>query len=265
VTEISVVYDLRDLSFHIPVVIEIDGSRFITVGIADADLELDDESRSLRLIEKGLRARLNVQSFVTGLLEVELDFFPDTQVVYRGEGPPFEVPTIPSTAQVLAERVQKFVAQLQDVPVEDLVKDLTGAARGLDELVNSEELANSLAGAERLLNSEDTQALSASLRRSLSGFDATMADARQLVDTADEGLEPALAELNATLDDVRSAVGESKMLLEAVRRDLTGQSDTYHRIAAALAEVEAAARSFRVLADYLERHPEALLRGKPSP
>lgn len=208
VTGISVNYDVTDLSFLIPVTVEIDPGKLVLVG--SAALPGSQEERMESLVGNGLRARLSLQSFVTGLFEIELDFFPESELVYRGEGPPFEVPSTPSTAQLVAERAQQFSAQLQDLPLEDLVADVTRAAAGIEAFVNS----------------PDTQALPGSVRRSLRSIEGTMSE---------------------------------------VREEYTGDSDLNLRISAALDEITSAARSLRVLAEYLEQHPESLVRGKANP
>ena len=51
--------------------------------------------------------------------------------------------------------------------------------------------------------------------------------------------------------DVRNSISEDSRLRTVTNR--------------AMEEVEAAARAIRILADYLERHPEALIKGKPNP
>jgi paraquat-inducible protein B len=204
VTNIAVMYDMQDLDFSVPVTLEIDESRFVVVS---QEVDLAKESEIRDLVQVGLRAQLAVQSFVTGLLEVQIDLFPGTEVVYRGPGPPLEIPTIPSTAQVLVERGQQFVSKLADIPFDELIAEATGAAAGLDAL----------------LNSPDTQALPADLRRSLRGFDTAVND---------------------------------------MREEVAGDSDLHHRISVALDEVAAAARAMRILAEYIEQHPEAVVRGR---
>ncbi|MBW2416156.1 MAG: MCE family protein [Deltaproteobacteria bacterium] len=204
VTDISVVYDVAELSFSIPVVIEIDNRRLVLAGTRLGGSTMGD---MLDLIDKGLRAQLQVQSFVTGLLDVQIDIFPESEAVYRGEGPPFEVPTLPSPAQVMVERAQNFITELQEMPLQEFAEAATSAAEGLD----------------RLANSPDTQALPGSIRRSLRELDATVVE---------------------------------------VREELAGDSDLYHRVSAALDEVASAARALRLLAEYLEQNPEAVVRGR---
>ena len=263
VTDVSVTTDARTLEFSIPVIITINNDKFVVVG--GDDVENEDDLQDL--IENGLRAQLNVQSMVTGLLEIELDFPPRSKAVYRNKllTDYRELPTVPSTTQQLMARLRKLAEDFQQVDFQKLMANIADSAEGIDQLVSSPELQQSIAGFERLLNSDDTQALASSLRKTLSNIDATMASARELLDDTDQGLEPVVSELLAALEEVGNAATSAQQTLNSIREDLTGQSNTYFRIANALQEVENAARSFRILTEFLERHPEALIRGKPDP
>ena len=263
VTDVSVTTDARTLDFSIPVIITINNDKFVVVG--GDDVENEDDLQDL--IENGLRAQLNVQSMVTGLLEIELDFHPGSEAVYRNKllTDYRELPTVPSTTQQLMARLRKLAEDFQQVDFQKLMANIADSAEGIDQLVSSPELQQSIAGFERLLNSDDTQALASSLRKTLSNIDATMASARELLDDTDQGLEPVVSELLAALEEVGNAATSAQQTLNSIREDLTGQSNTYFRIANALQEVENAARSFRILTEFLERHPEALIRGKPDP
>lgn len=263
VTDVSVTTDARTLEFSIPVIITINNDKFVVVG--GDDVENEDDLQDL--IENGLRAQLNVQSMVTGLLEIELDFHPGSEAVYRNKllTDYRELPTVPSTTQQLMARLRKLAEDFQQVDFQKLMTNIADTAEGIDQLVSSPELQQSIAGFGRLLNSDDTQALASSLRKTLSNIDATMASARELLDDTDQGLEPVVSELLAALEEVGNAATSAQQTLNSIREDLTGQSNTYFRIANALQEVENAARSFRILTEFLERHPEALIRGKPDP
>ena len=79
----------------------------------------------------------------------------------------------------------------------------------------------------------------------------TVDDTRQLVRTVDARLGEALEQASATLETLEAFAGQDSLF----RREL---GDT-------LNELSGAARSIRRLADYLETHPETLLRGKSRP
>ena len=72
VKDIVLRFDSNNISFLIPVYAELDPKRFHVIGKIADETELDKE-----LIKRGLRARLELQSMVTGQLMVDLDFYPD--------------------------------------------------------------------------------------------------------------------------------------------------------------------------------------------
>jgi paraquat-inducible protein B len=100
------------------------------------------------IVDAGLRAQLNAESFVTGQLLVDLDFHRETPPLYRTENPPYtEIPTIPSDIQEVVEKVQRLIADIQEsVDIGELAEDVESILDGVDELVNSPDIRESLAG-----------------------------------------------------------------------------------------------------------------------
>jgi len=210
----------------------------------------------------GLRARLQSESLVTGQLQVDMTFQPDTKAVMRGgTNPPHpEIPTIPSNIERLMANMQRWIHNLtEDFDAKEFSLRVKSIMRGVDELANSQELRESLAGANRLMNKEETQLLSASLQETLTEFRSAASDASSLlrnVDTRlDTDLKPLIEKIVATLDEAQGA-------LAAVKFQLSGESVQLYQLSETLREVEAAARATREFLDYLERNPEAVLQGK---
>ncbi len=73
------------------------------------------------------------------------------------------------------------------------------------------------------------------------------------------------AKLQASLRYARSTLDTTQATIRDVDGALTGDSPLGYQLAQALKEVAAAAQSLRALTDYLERHPESVLSGKPRP
>ena len=81
------------------------------------------------LIKRGLRAQLEMQSIVTGLLLVSLDFYPDKPAVFVGaDKKTMEIPTIPTPLQELAKRVE-------NIPIEEIFTKLNNAMTGIEKIV----------------------------------------------------------------------------------------------------------------------------------
>jgi paraquat-inducible protein B len=96
-------------------------------------------------------------------------------------------------------------------------------------------------------------------------IDGLVADLRQAVQGVDRlGVEltPLVASLRRTADAATQTLGRADVALGSVD-DLTGRDSQLRRDTSRLmAELTAAARSVRTLTDYLERNPQALLRGR---
>jgi paraquat-inducible protein B len=210
----------------------------------------------------GLRARLGIESLVTGQLVVELDLLPNTEKVYRAllqDDIEIEVPTIPSNTQQIVENLQNFVAKLD---FDQLVEDIQGTLQGLDELANSKELRDALVGLDRFINSPDTQQLSASLQATLTEVRAAAGEFAQLAENIDGQVGPIIAEVKPAIQRLDDALASAQDTLDAVSRQIGGDTSLDWDVSTTLREVREAARSLRIFMDYLEQNPEALLRGK---
>jgi paraquat-inducible protein B len=86
---------------------------------------------------------------------------------------------------------------------------------------------------------------------------------RMPIDAIGDDLKKALAGLDQTLASARGTLGKLDRTVDNADALLQPDSLLGSALGNTLEEVNRAARALRVLADYLERHPEALLRGKP--
>jgi paraquat-inducible protein B len=216
------------------------------------------ESMGEELVARGLRAQLNLQSLLTGLLYVELDFRPDTEVDTSPVDSPYpQIPTIPTDFEKLRQSIESI--------------DYASIAANIDRIAT---------GLDSLLNNPDMQALPTDLRSSLAAVESA---SLQLSATLDEN-SPALAELIARtsttvttlntqlpaitasidssmqrMDTALAAAGASLVQLERVAAP---DSAPRRQLSQALHDLSLAARALRSLARSLEEHPEALLRGR---
>jgi paraquat-inducible protein B len=162
----------------------------------------------------------------------------------------------------LRDIAEKFVSQLQDIPIDEITADIRDLLKSTKDLVSSDELESAIAGADQLINSPDLSASVKSLRSALEKADAAMQSVQRLADHADESLVPLADALKDAAADLGGLLDEAARVLKAVESSVNEDSDLRVRTINAMEEVAAAARSVRILTDYLDRHPEALLRGK---
>jgi len=83
------------------------------------------------------------------------------------------------------------------------------------------------------------------------------------VNTALEGVDTTLKQVNKTLEELRGPLATADQVLKDTDATLLGKNAPVQQdLRDDLREVTLAARSLRILMDYLERHPESLIRGK---
>lgn len=259
VVDIALQGDLRDMTFKVPVIAEIDPGRF---RISNGALESVDYHKAL--IDRGLRAQLQIQSLVTGQLMIDFDFRPDKSARFAPDATGYpQVPTTPSAADELARK-------LEELPLKQLVDRANAAMGGLERLANSPDLQN----APRSLNLAvaDTRTLIKKIEREVgllsSGARGAIGAATTAINHADRVLtfdEGVLAEVmknfNQTLDEARTSLRKFDETLDSVRNTVTDERSSY-QLRYALKDLGETTRSLGTLIDYLDRHPEALLRGK---
>ncbi len=267
VKEISIEADPSHLKFYIPVVVEILGGKIKLTGKpGQKDQSLSDARKEpptnllAQLVDKGLRAQLVTQSFVTGQLAVSLDLMPDTPVRMVGHADLPEIPTVPSTFEKLTETIKQL-------PLQELVDRLIGAVTGIETLVNSPELKampgkidSTLNAGKNLLREihEKIGPISNNLDEAIKSY----SELAKHLDNRTEGMsnsaKVALNSFDATLKDSRAAINSFQKIVNS-------NSPTVTDLNRALAEIANAARAIREFASFLERHPEALIQGKGGP
>ena len=127
VKDISLVYDSATGDVLIPVIIEVEPGR-----VKDAPKRLGYSSFGL-LVERGLRARLEIQSLLTGQLMLSFDFHPDKPVKLRGMMKEYsELPTLPISPDIFEI--------MEELPLKEISDDLEEAVKGINKLVSPEGL-----------------------------------------------------------------------------------------------------------------------------
>lgn len=264
VTDIGVLCDARDLSFHVRVVIETEPDRIQAIGGAEEIEEALDlhESENILgvLVERGLRAQLQLQSLVTGQLFVQLDLHPDTPVHYAGIGADYpEIPTIPSGLEELSR-------SLEQVPFDRLVDRLVRTAEGIERLVNAPELVGSIRALEKTLNEVQGMAKNVDLQMTslVSALRQTLAETRTLLRNVDGQVVPLSRKTQEAAEATRGALLRAEEVLTTLKDAAAEDSRLRYQLQTTLEELSSAARSVRILSESLETRPDELLRGKPA-
>lgn len=237
------------LSMRLPVIMEVDESQLKSQGGTGQALqpgELDF------LIKRGLRAKLNTESLLTGLLYVDLDLYPDTQVnlaLEPGTAKYPEIPTRPTTLEQAQETAMRALAKLDKIDFDALVKSMTNAANS----------------ANQLLSSPDLKATVASLKDTAANLNKTVVSVRQDIATLNAKTDPLIKSLKKTSDDADIALAQTKSTMADLQTAIAPDSTLRYRVDTALDNLSEASSAIRQLADYLQRNPSAVVRGKYVP
>jgi paraquat-inducible protein B len=293
VTDIQLQFQTEDLELRIPVFVQFEPGRISQLGE-----HVDAKRRFIKpLVERGLRARLEMQSIVTGQLIVQLGFYPDTPIRLVGDGKIPEIPTVPTAMQELTQSVTHALTELRHLPIPQLVGQLVEAAQGLNTLIHSPDVNNLIQRlsataqvADQSLQRIDDQTgqVAARVDTTLDAATALLRDGQQLLRRVDTQVMPMSDGIQKTLDALRVTLKDSQQLLRHVDTRVTPVADnlmeTSTRLRATIARVQqvvegdvvkvlqdtnrtlqdvsGTARSVRLLADFLERNPDSLVYGK---
>jgi paraquat-inducible protein B len=231
--------------YRIPVIIDLETEKLVKRGAA---MNLDDPATVAQAIKRGLRGQLNVESLVTGLLYVDLDFRPDTPAnFYMGPDSPYpEIPTVPTTLEQAATTLSKVMAQLEKIKFDEVIKSLTNTAAAITSLVDSPKIQTAV----------DSLNLAA---RSLGEASASV---NRLAASIDREIGPMGTDLRLTTEQTRATLKQTQDTLAAVQMTLGPNAPLNYELAQTLEQTSAAARSLRELSDYLRRNPSSVVRGR---
>jgi len=257
VLDVKLEFDLQKKIFRIPVLIEIEPERINAKG----ETPSDDPDRKIMnyLVAQGMRARLKTGNLITGQLFVDMDIYPDAPkeyIVWKEKYP--QMPTLPTRLDEISASLTHLLNRLQEAPINEFFKDLHHTIQGADRLMNSAQLHNAILSLDKTLDHArlfakalDTQ-VAPELKIAVRELNATLKHTQQLTQNLDVKVTPKLG----------LAIEQALTTLTTIGGALSQDSPVFHELIRMLRELADAARFIRDLADYLERHPNALIYGK---
>ena len=206
----------------------------------------DSDARLLqRLVDGGLRAQMRTGNLLTGQLYVALDFI--------GKGPAGKlavvdgaatVPSAPGTLSELQPQIAQIVASVNKIPFELIARDLQGTLKQAGAAISQ---------------------LTPEARKTLAEVTRALEQAGSAISQLAPEAQKALAEVTRTLASTQQTLAAMQGSLDRLDTNLLSPGAPVQRsVEDTLVEVQRAAQALRVLTDYLQRHPESLLRGKPA-
>lgn len=229
------------------------------------------------LIERqGLRAKLEPVSLVTGQYMVTLGLEPDTEAKLHGAPDHLiEIPTVEAVRDRLGD-------VFRDLDLKALAASAMRALDAVEKLAGGERLDTLLADADTAVN--EIRDVARTLNKRLDGLmvnaDGTLTKVGTLAANADGNItrlsdsfietSESVGKLSRDVDaevgplstSAKDALASARKALDAINDMIGEDSNTRYNLEVMLEEAASAARSLRILADYLEQNPDALIKGK---
>ncbi len=239
VRRIGLVYDPAANAFAVPVEIVIDPSLLPTGG-APARTAAETYDAMDKLVRRGLRAVLGSTQLLSGEALIKLDIHADLPPAELGRaGAVPEIPAGPTQRELIEGRLQEFLGKLSNLPIDKIISDIDATMEALRELATGPEL-----------------------RGTLVQLQGTAADLRTFTSRVGPRADTLLDSLNETIRTTNRTIDRTGQTLTTLDRQVGDRSPLLLDIRDSIREFAGAARSMRLLAEYLERNPSALVVGK---
>ncbi len=194
----------------------------------------DTEATLAAMVGQGMRAVLESSNFLTGQKAISLHYVPNAAVAVVGhEAGAMVLPSQTGGLDNITTSLSDVATKLAAIPFDSIGKNIDGILR----TANGPDTANALHSLAK-----------------------TLTDVSALVHTTNENITPLLQRLPGIAENLETATKRASLALS--ESGYGAGSDTQRSIERLLDQSNDAARSLRLLADYLERHPEAFLRGR---
>ena len=228
VKSIAVEYDALSQQFQMPVVVDIYPKRLGRNFDGSKQSSYTNQQWLKDLINSGLRAQLSTGSLLTGQLYIAIDIVPKAPKLYITHNKKLlEIPTTAGSLNELQTQVAKIADNLSKVPFDQIGSNLQKTLITFNSTLHSAEQLT-----KGLNNNVAPEVL------------AAMKDVRNTLHNADKTLSTA----NQTFSSAQQSLAEDAPLQQDLKQTLQ--------------DLSRAANSLKVLTDYLEQHPESLIRGK---
>jgi paraquat-inducible protein B len=233
VTGVRLEFDSEsDLAIVRPVTMQIEESR---IQFASERNPENDPAKVLEILvnNHGLRARLVPQSLLTGRQKIELGYYPDQPIKRRiRDSAMWEMPTI-------ASPFKQAAAELAHLPIHDIVNETHRAIKRMADIMDPEMTG-----------------------QTFQNINQTMVRLETLLGRLDSKIDPFADKSARIMGTAQGTLMEMQETLKKINLNLDPQSDVRSDFFLLIEDLQKTSRSLRNLTDYLEEHPESLLRGK---
>ena len=258
VKKIKILMDPQTGNFKMPVYISINPESLFSYSGSGGVSELTNRAMEDVIAKRGLKAQLQIQSLVTGKLQVDLDFYPNAPARFIGlDREHVEIPTVPST-------VENIVRRFQEIPVDRLVNRLISAIDAIDRLVESGKVSHTIDALHSSILDlqKNMKILMPTVMETLESIRAASRSTQHFAGNADQKLERISRQLERLSASANDLVVNVNRVMAQVETMTGPNSPERYELKRMMGEVSRAARSLRVLSDSISAQPDMLIKGR---
>jgi paraquat-inducible protein B len=256
VKRIMIQFNQDPKDFSLPVILELD-EKLLRERLGDKSMQFFTPEAIERSRRNGLRATLQTESLVTGVLYVGLDFQPNAPPPVFHELKPIyvEVPSEPTN-------VQQLINNLASLDLKNVEKNLNALLTNLNSSISNLHLAEVLDGITKVLSSVDRLASSPELKNDLIALHTTLDEYRLLAEKLNKRVDPLADDISKTLAEADRALIQVRGAAQNVRNQLAPDAPLPNNLEQTLRQLSEAIQSLTSLLDFLKQHPNALITGR---
>jgi paraquat-inducible protein B len=233
-----------------------------------ANLDISDREALQSLVDRGLRAQLEVIGLATGLLFVELDFmdphrYPDTSLTTDVKY--VVIPSAPSPISEFQASATTLLSHIQQVDFQGLSDNLKKLLAETTQRIDGVDFKGLVAQWKKTGESVDALARSPDVLRTLVNLNKTLDDLRGAIARLDTQVGSNGKDLQATLAQAKAALASFDAAAASAKSFIDAQQGLGSDTGRALQKIADAADSVQQLADFLERNPNAIISGRKQP
>ena len=250
---------------YIPVFLQIDLTKISRKLDEQVTIDFTNPEKFLEVVRSGLRAKLQLQSFITGQLFVELDYFAQPGEPYRllqATSEYAEIPSLPSEMEEFGTSASNLMTQVASIDVKGINDRLIGLLERLDRVLDDLDVKGlNRAVMDTATSMQDTMA-ARDLQETGPALRETLHSMQELARKLDAAVDPALEDYHLAVRDFRDTMVRVDMVLEDLASVTEPDGNVRHEIMDTLNALQQVSRSARELIQFIDRNPNAVLTGR---
>jgi paraquat-inducible protein B len=268
VVSLNVRYDVAKEKKTSVVAVVCELNKDIVTDLHGAKLDVSSRAELEKMVQRGLRAKLEVAGLATGLLFVQLDFLEPGESAEETSGTHDRYVVIPSVRSAISEfqkAIGEILGKAKDIDLAALAKDIRLLATTARTKLESIDLTAVLDQWRKTGAQFEAFAKNPEFQKTFDNLNAAIADLRATIAKLDGQIEPTSKELASTLAEARKTVQAFSETATAARTFISSHASIGSELADTMEHLNSAADAIKRLADFLERNPNALITGRRRP